>query len=64
MERRASSDNRDIYYKVNKLAAGFFYRAFTERANKGYAYMKRRGISPAILKKFGIGYADEQWDSL
>ena len=26
--------------------------------------MKRREIAPAILKKFGIGYADEQWDSL
>ena len=26
--------------------------------------MKRRDISPAILKKFGIGYADAQWDSL
>lgn len=64
IERRTVNDNRDIYYKVNKLAAGFFYKAFTERANKGYAYMKRRGISPAILKKFGIGYADEQWDSL
>lgn len=65
LERRTShQDNRDIYYQTNKLAANFFYRAFTEKANKGYAYMKRRGISPSILKKFGIGYADEEWDSL
>ncbi|MFR7991313.1 MAG: DNA primase, partial [Anaerovoracaceae bacterium] len=64
LEKNAYNDRREIYYKVNKMAAGFFYRAFTERANKGYAYMKRRGISPAVLKKFGIGYADEQWDSL
>ena len=63
-KRHSANDNREIYYQTNKLAANFFYRAFTERANKGYAYMKRRGISPAILKKFGIGYADEQWDSL
>ena len=26
--------------------------------------MKQRGIDDAILKKFGIGYADEKWDSL
>ena len=26
--------------------------------------MKKRGIRPEILKKFGIGYADEGWDSL
>lgn len=64
MEKRERNDSREIYYKVNRLAANFFYRAFTERANKGYPYMKNRGISPAILKKFGIGYADEQWDSL
>lgn len=64
VERNVRGDNREIYYKVNKLAANFFYRSFTEKANKGYAYMKRREIAPAILKKFGIGYADEQWDSL
>jgi len=65
LERRNSgNDNREVYYQANKLAANFFYKAFTETANKGYAYMKRRGISPAILKKFGIGYADEKWDSL
>jgi len=65
LERRQNSnDNREIYYQANRLAANFFYKSFTEKANKGYAYMKRRGIEPAILKKFGIGYADEQWDSL
>ena len=26
--------------------------------------MKKRGIDDAILKKFGIGYADDSWDSL
>lgn len=64
LERRQSHDNREIYYQVNKLAANYFYRAFTEQANRGYAYMKRRGISPTVLKKFGIGYADREWDSL
>ncbi len=64
IEKKGGDENRKIYYQVNRMAAGFFYRAFTEQANKGYAYMKRRGISPATLKKFGIGYADEQWDSL
>lgn len=64
LERTRSNDKYDIYYEVNKLAARFFYDAFTQKANKGYTYMKNRGISPAILKKFGIGYADESWDSL
>ena len=55
---------KEIYYEINKQAARFFYRAFTERKNPGYTYMKQRGIDDAILKKFGIGYADEKWDSL
>lgn len=56
--------NKERYYEINKEAARFFYRSFTEGKNAGYAYMKKRGIEDAILKKFGIGYADEEWDSL
>lgn len=41
MERHGGNDSRDIYYQVNKLAAGYFYRAFTEKPNRGYPYMKR-----------------------
>lgn len=55
---------RERYYEINKEAARFFYRSFTENKNPGYTYMKKRGIEDAILKKFGIGYADAQWDSL
>jgi DNA primase len=64
MERSGYDVDRSEYYEINKMAARFFYEAFTQRANKGYGYMKGRGIAPAVLKKFGIGYADEQWDSL
>lgn len=64
LEKSSYDDNRSKYFEVNKLAAEFFYKGFTEKANKGYSYMKNRGISPQILKKFGIGYADENWDSL
>lgn len=64
LERTRSNDRYDVYYEVNKLAAKFFYDSFTQKANKGYSYMKSRGILPATLKKFGIGYADESWDSL
>lgn len=57
-------ENLDVYYNINRDTARFFYKAFSEGPNKGYAYMKKRGIEPEILKKFGIGYADEEWDSL
>ena len=56
--------DREKYYEINREAARFFYRSFTEAKNPGYSYMKKRGIEDAVLKKFGIGYADEDWDSL
>lgn len=59
-----NNKEKEKYYEINKQAARFFYRAFTEGKNPGYTYMKQRGIDDAILKKFGIGYADEKWDSL
>ena len=56
--------DREKYYEINKEAARFFYRSFTESKNAGYTYMKKRGIEDSTLKKFGIGYADDRWDSL
>lgn len=58
------SRNNDELYEINRQAARFFFKALREKANPGYTYMKNRGISEDILNKFGIGYADERWDSL
>lgn len=56
--------DRERYYEINKEAARFFYKSFTEAKNPGYSYMKKRGIEDPVLKKFGIGFADDEWDSL
>ena len=64
IKRNNFGEDREKYYEINKEAARFFYRAFTEEKNQGYSYMKKRGIEDSILKKFGIGYADDSWDSL
>lgn len=59
------NDNRyDVYYEVNREAARFFYGSFIKKGNPGLQYMLNRGIAPETLKKFGIGYADAEWDSL
>jgi DNA primase len=55
---------RAAYYDINREAATFFYRAFRSGRNPALAYMARRGLDDAALKKFGVGYADEEWDSL
>lgn len=56
--------DKDEYYEINRQAARFFYRALREKANPGYDYVARRGLTPETLNKFGIGYADEDWHSL
>ena len=55
---------KEAYYELNRLAARFFYDAFTTKANPGYSYMRKRGIEAETIKKFGIGYADDEWQSL
>lgn len=58
------NQHKDESYNINREAAKFFFKAFRQQANPGYTYMVNRGISHEILNKFGIGYADDQWDSL
>lgn len=55
---------KEELYEINRQAAVFFYKAMREKANPGYTYMKQRGIGEDIMNRFGIGYADGQWDSL
>lgn len=47
-------------------AARFFYLSYkSPQGATAQAYMsKRRKLSPEILTSFGIGYADDSWDSL
>jgi DNA primase len=51
-------------YEINREAAAYFYRCFTRGSNPAAAYMQSRGLEPGVLRKFGIGYADDQWQSL
>lgn len=60
----AQEGRRSAFYEANRTAAAFFYRNFFRQSNRGWDYMRKRGIEPEILRKFGVGYADESWDSL
>lgn len=52
------------YYDANRMAAGFFYESIKKTGNAGLKYMIERGISSETITRFGIGYADDSWDSL
>jgi len=63
-EYDGDSGERELLFKINREAAKYFYMVFRSGDNPGRTYMEKRGISEEILKKFGIGYADDRWDSL
>lgn len=58
------SENRDIYYEINRQAARFFFKALRNSDNPGIRYILNRGLTKETLHEFGIGYADESWNSL
>ena len=58
------ASNKEELYEINKIAAKFFFNSFWEAENPANTYMQKRGITPDILRKFGIGYADGEWQSL
>lgn len=56
--------NLAVYYDANRKAARYFMEALYRSDNPGIKYMLKRGIEPQVLKAFGIGYADDEWQSL
>jgi DNA primase len=50
-------------YKVNIEAARFFYSNLNKDV-KAMEYLKRRGLSEAIIKRFGLGFAPDKWHEL
>ncbi len=50
---------------LNKDAARWFYARLSEPSGSAAVdYIRRRGISPAMVKNFGLGAAPDTWDSL
>jgi len=50
---------------INLASARYFSEAL--RSNKGKAadaYLKKRGISDSTVRKFGLGYSNDEWDDL
>lgn len=51
--------------EINRVAARFFYSQLTSKnGEKGLRYIAGRGLSPETVKKYGLGYAEDSWDSL
>lgn len=53
----ARRENRDPLYKVNAVAARYYYDAMKVGGNAGRNYLGSRKIDQTAIKAFGIGYA-------
>lgn len=60
-----NSQRRTKIYEINRLSANFFYENLIKGNDKsGLMYFADRKISPQTIKKYGLGYAPDSWDTL
>ena len=61
-----SAGARTRMLELNRDAARFFYDCLKTAPDREIAlqYIAKRGISPTMVKNFGIGFAPDTWDSL
>ena len=61
----SASNLRRRIYAANREAARFFHETlFTEAGKAQLEYLKRRNISPKMIKHFGLGAAPDDWHAL
>jgi DNA primase len=60
--QRQAAVGDDLYDVM--LRAAQYYRTQLKSAPAAIAYLKNRGVSGEIAKRFGIGYAPDGWQSL
>lgn len=54
-------ERRETLLEINRTAAKGYYNRL-KRAPEAMAYLESRRISPETLRRFGIGFAPEEWD--
>ncbi len=59
------SRRREQLLRLNKDAGRFFYKQFlSPEGEPAREYALRRELTSSTIKKFGLGYAPDSWDSL
>ncbi len=59
------SKKRRRIFEINRETAKFYYSYLTSPQGKvGLDYFLSRGLTPKTIKKFGLGYAPDEWDAL
>lgn len=52
-------------FEINRQTANYYYKClFSDEGKAARAYLANRGIRAETVKKFGLGYSPNSWDSL
>lgn len=62
-ERRRHRSEREAIYELNASAKSYFVEAL-HTTPAARAYVESRGIEPASVEKFSLGYAPDDWEGL
>jgi DNA primase len=62
-QEAAQQQERERIFEMNRTATELFVKARTG-SEKATDYLRRRGVSDAVLTAFSIGYAPDSWDTL
>ncbi|MDU4882175.1 DNA primase [uncultured Clostridium sp.] len=62
-EKSKSAKKKELLYRVNVEAAKFFFSNLMNNQN-AKEYFLNRGIKEETIKKFGLGFANDSWNSL
>ncbi|MBO1518235.1 DNA primase [Oceanisphaera pacifica] len=58
----AKAVRQDLYAQLNDISR--FYQTQLRQSQDAIQYLKKRGLSGEVVKRFNIGYVPEQWDSV
>ena len=51
--------------EMNKLAAKYYFDTLhSPKGAAALAYLKKRGVEEPIIRRFGLGYAPDEWDGI
>lgn len=52
------------YQDIHTEAARFYFSNLIKSKNRGYDYLRNRGLDDKTIKRFGLGYSQDSWNSL
>ena len=61
---KAKMESIKLMQDIHLKAARYYFANLINSKNAGYDYLKKRGLSDKIIKKFGLGYSLNAWNSL